>query len=248
MRERVGARNPRSWLMRFHTQTAGCSLTAQQPECNIIRTTVQALAAVLGGTQSLHTNSMDEALALPSEKAVRIALRTQQILAEESGVANTIDPLAGSYFVEALTNQMEEQAEEYFRKIEALGGMVRAIELGFPQREIAESAYRYQKALESGEQVVVGVNKYVVDEKITIPILRVDPEVERRQIARLQRIRAERDEGAVRQCLRRLEDEARGTGNLMYPILECVRAYCTLGEMMDTLRRVFGTYREPAMY
>ncbi|MBC7338623.1 MAG: methylmalonyl-CoA mutase family protein [Firmicutes bacterium] len=248
MRERFGARNPRSWLMRFHTQTAGCSLTAQQPECNIIRTTVQALAAVLGGTQSLHTNSMDEALALPSEKAVRIALRTQQILAEESGVANTIDPLAGSYFVEALTNQMEEQAEEYFRKIEALGGMVRAIELGFPQREIADSAYRYQKALEAGEQVVVGVNKYVLEEKITIPILRVDPEVERRQIARLQRIRAERDGGAVRECLRRLEDEARGTGNLMYPILECVRAYCSLGEMMDTLRRVFGTYREPAIY
>ncbi|MEW5933491.1 MAG: methylmalonyl-CoA mutase family protein [Bacillota bacterium] len=248
MRERFGARNPRSWLMRFHTQTAGCSLTAQQPECNIIRTTVQALAAVLGGTQSLHTNSMDEALALPSEKAVRIALRTQQILAEESGVANTIDPLAGSYFVEALTNEMEEQAEEYFRKIEALGGMVRAIELGFPQREIADSAYRYQKALEAGEQVVVGVNKYVLDEKIAIPILRVDPEVERRQIERLKRIRAERDEGAVRQCLRRLEDEARGTGNLMYPILECVRAYCSLGEMMDTLRRVFGTYREPAIY
>ncbi|MDI6824049.1 MAG: methylmalonyl-CoA mutase family protein [Bacillota bacterium] len=248
MRERFGARNPRSWLMRFHTQTAGCSLTAQQPECNIIRTTVQALAAVLGGTQSLHTNSMDEALALPSEKAVRIALRTQQILAEESGVANTIDPLAGSYFVEALTNQMEEQAEEYFRKIEALGGMVRAIELGFPQREIADSAYRYQKALEAGEQVVVGVNKYVLEEKIAIPILRVDPEVERRQIERLKRIRAERDGGAVRQCLRRLEDEARGTGNLMYPILECVRAYCSLGEMMDTLGRVFGTYREPAMY
>ncbi|MEW6399173.1 MAG: methylmalonyl-CoA mutase family protein [Bacillota bacterium] len=248
MRERFGARNPRSWLMRFHTQTAGCSLTAQQPECNIIRTAVQALAAVLGGTQSLHTNSMDEALALPSEKAVRIALRTQQILAEESGVANTIDPLAGSYFVEALTDQMEEQAEEYFRKIEALGGMIRAIELGFPQREIADSAYRYQKALESGEQVVVGVNRYVLDEKVGIPILRVDPEVERRQVGRLQRVRAERDQGAVRQCLGRLEDGARGSGNLMYPILECVRAYCTLGEIMDTLRRVFGTYREPAMY
>jgi len=249
MREKFGARNPRSWWLRFHTQTAGCSLTAQQPECNIVRTAYQALAAVLGGTQSLHTNSMDEALALPSEKAVRIALRTQQILAEETGVANTIDPLGGSYFVEALTDRMEEQAEEYVRKIENMGGMVKAIEKGFPQREIADAAYRYQKAMEAGELTVVGVSKYTVEEKTAIPVLRVDPEVQRRQIARLQQVRAERDAVAVRQTLRRLEDGARdGRLNLMYPILECVRAYCSLGEIVDAMRRVFGVYREPAIF
>ncbi|HHY94482.1 MAG TPA: methylmalonyl-CoA mutase family protein [Firmicutes bacterium] len=249
MRGKFCARNPRSWWLRFHTQTAGCSLTAQQPECNIVRTAYQALAAVLGGTQSLHTNSMDEALALPSDKAVRIALRTQQILAEETGVANTIDPLGGSYFVEGLTERMEEQAEEYVRKIENMGGMVKAIEKGFPQREVADAAYRYQKAMEAGELTVVGVSKYTVEEKTAIPVLRVDPEVQRRQIARLQQVRAERDAVAVRQTLRRLEDEARdGRANLMYPILECVRAYCSLGEIMDAMRRVFGVYREPAIF
>jgi len=245
MREKFGARNPRSWWLRFHTQTAGCSLTAQQPENNIVRTTIQALAAVLGGTQSLHTNSMDEALALPGELAARIALRTQQIIAYESGVANTIDPLAGSYYVEALTNKMEQQAYEYFDKIEKLGGVIAAIEKGFFQKEIADSAARYQREIDEKRRIVVGVNEYVLDEPLRIPLLKMDPEGYNRQVARLQRVRRERDNGAVQKALRALEDAARGTENLMPYIIEAVRAYATLGEICGVLRKVFGEYREP---
>jgi len=245
MREKFGARNPRSWWLRFHTQTAGCSLTAQQPENNIVRTTIQALAAVLGGTQSLHTNSMDEALALPGELAARIALRTQQIIAYESGVANTIDPLAGSYYVDALTNKMEQQAYEYFDKIEKLGGVIAAIEKGFFQKEIADSAARYQREIDEKRRIVVGVNEYVLDEPLRIPLLKMDPEGYNRQVARLQRVRRERDNGAVQKALRALEDAARGTENLMPYIIEAVRAYATLGEICGVLRKVFGEYREP---
>jgi len=247
MKETFGARNPRSWWMRFHTQTAGCSLTAQQPENNIVRTAIQALAAVLGGTQSLHTNSMDEALALPSESAVRIALRTQQIIAHESGVVNTVDPLAGSYFVEALTNRMEEEAYQYFRKIESLGGMLGAIERGFPQREIAESAYRYQREIDTGQRTIVGVNDYLTDEHVTIPLLEIDREGERRQRERLARVRRERDNELVAQRLEALREAAQGTENLMPPILDAVRAYATLGEICGVFREVFGEYREPVI-
>ncbi len=247
MRERFGAKNPRSWWMRFHTQTAGCSLTAQQPENNIVRTAIQALAAVLGGTQSLHTNSMDEALALPSESAVRIALRTQQIIAHESGVVNTVDPLAGSYFVEALTNRMEEEAYEYFRKIESLGGMLGAIERGFPQREIAESAYRYQREIDTGQRTVVGVNDYLTEEHVTIPLLEIDREGEQRQRERLARVRRERDNELVAQRLEALREAAQGTDNLMPYILDAVRAYATLGEICGVFREVFGEYREPVI-
>jgi len=249
MKETFGAKNPRSWWMRFHTQTAGCSLTAQQPENNIVRTAIQALAAVLGGTQSLHTNSMDEALALPSESAVRIALRTQQIIAHESGVVNTVDPLAGSYFVEALTNRMEVEAYEYFRKIESLGGMLGAIERGFPQREIAESAYRYQREIDAasltGQRIVVGVNDYLTEERVAIPLLKIDREGERRQRERLARVRRERDNELVAQRLEALREAAQGTENLMPYILDAVRPYATLGEICDVFREVFGEYREP---
>lgn len=245
MRERFKAKDPRSWWMRFHTQTAGCSLTAQQPENNIVRTTIQALAAVLGGTQSLHTNSMDEALALPSELAVRIALRTQQIIAHESGVANTVDPLAGSYLVESWTNRLEEEAYEYFDKIEALGGVIPAIEQGFFQREIAASAYRYQREIEERRRIVVGVNEYQMDEPLTIPLLKLDPEGERRQRERLARVRRERDNRLLQQRLAALRRAAKGTENLMPYILDAVRAYGTLGEICDVLREVFGEYREP---
>jgi methylmalonyl-CoA mutase, N-terminal domain len=255
MRERYGAKNPESWKLRFHTQTAGCSLTEQQPLNNIIRVTIQALAAVLGGTQSLHTNSYDEALALPSEEAVRIALRTQQIIAYESGVADTIDPLAGSYFVEALTNEIERAALDYIKKIEEMGhgsileGVLVGIENGFFQREIAQAAYEYQKQVESGEQIIVGVNKYVMpqDEKAKVNILRVDPEVQRRQIERLKRVRAERDNRAVKRALERLEEAARSRENTMPYILEAVKAYASVGEIMEVLKKVHGTYREPAM-
>jgi methylmalonyl-CoA mutase N-terminal domain/subunit len=247
MKETFGAKDPRSWWMRFHTQTAGCSLTAQQPENNIVRTAIQALAAVLGGTQSLHTNSMDEALALPSETAVRIALRTQQIIAHESGVVNTVDPLAGSYFVEALTNRMEEKAYGYFRKIESLGGMLGAIERGFPQREIAESAYRYQREIDTGQRTVVGVNDYLADEPLTIPLLEIDREGERRQRERLARVRRERDNELVSQRLEALREAAQGTENLMPHILDAVRAYATLGEICGVFRDVFGEYREPVI-
>jgi methylmalonyl-CoA mutase, N-terminal domain len=249
MREKYGAKSPRSWLLRFHTQTAGVSLTAQQPENNIVRVAIQALAAVMGGTQSLHTNSMDEALALPSEKAVTVALRTQQIIGHESGVANTIDPLAGSYFVEAMTNRMEEEANAYFRQIERLGGLVPAIEAGFFQREIAEAAYVYQREIDAGERIIVGVNDYVSGEPLAIPFLQMDPQGYERQLARLQRVRAERDSAVVQQTLRRLAGAARDeTINLMPPILECVTAYATLGEITDVFREVFGIYHEPVYF
>jgi methylmalonyl-CoA mutase N-terminal domain/subunit len=247
MRYTFGAKNPRSWLMRFHTQTAGCSLTAQQPENNIVRTAWQALAAVLGGTQSLHTNSMDEALALPSEYAVKVALRTQQLIAHESGVVNTIDPLAGSYFVEALTNRMEKETYDYFRKIEALGGVIPALEKGFFQREIAEAAYRYQMEIDTRLRVVVGINDLVEDAPIQIPLLRMDPEGYERQVARLEQIRRRRDNERVGVTLQALREAAQGTGNTMPYILDCVRAYATLGEIMGLFREVFGEYREPTI-
>ncbi len=244
MRERFGAKNPRSWWLRFHTQTAGCSLLAQQPELNLMRTTIQALAAVMGGTQSLHTNSWDEALALPSDKAARLALRTQQIIAHESGVANTVDPLGGSFFVETLTNQMEEECYQYFRQIEDLGGVLPAIEAGFFQREIAEASFRYQREIEAQERVIVGVNEYVMDEPIEIPILEMDSEGERRHEARLERLRGERDNEQAQRCLEALREACRGTDNLMPPILDAVNAYCTLGEVCGVMREVFGDYQE----
>ncbi len=247
MRETFGAKDPRSWLLRFHTQTAGCSLTAQQPENNIVRTAWQALAAVLGGTQSLHTNSMDEALALPSAYAVKIALRTQQLLAHESGVTNTVDPLAGSYFVEALTNRMEQEAYDYFRKAEALGGVIPALEKGFFQREIAEASYRYQVEIDSQQRTIVGVNDYVEDKPVRIPLLEMDPEGYERQIARLGRVRRERDNERVGASLEALRQSAAGKENMMPCILDCVRAYATLGEIMGVLRQVFGEYREPTI-
>ena len=248
MRDKYGAKNPRSWLLRTHAQTAGASLTAQQPENNIVRVAIQALAAVLGGTQSLHTNSMDEALALPSAKAATIALRTQQIIAHESGVANAIDPLAGSFYLEQLTNQMEEQANAYFEQIKAFGGVVPAIEAGFFQKEIAEASYRYQYEIDTHQRTVVGVNAYVAAEPIAIPILEMDPEGYGRQVARLKRLRAERDNGRVRRTLTELADAARGDENLMPPIIEAVRAYATLGEITDVFREVFGVYHEPVYF
>jgi methylmalonyl-CoA mutase N-terminal domain/subunit len=244
LHERFGAQNPRSLWLRFHAQTAGCSLTAQQPENNIVRTAIQALAAILGGCQSLHTNSMDEALALPSEKAVTIALRTQQIIAEESGVANTVDPLGGSYFVEALTNRMEEECLAYFRRIEDLGGVIPAIRRGFFQSEIADAAYRYQREIDSGRRGVIGVNRYAIKTPLEIPILEMDPHGEARHLERLNRVRATRDNALVKQRLEALREAALGTENLMPPILDCVRAYATIGEMCDVLRDVFGVYRE----
>ncbi len=244
MRERFGAQNPRSWMLRFHTQTAGCSLTAQQPYNNIVRVTVQALAAILGGTQSLHTNSLDETLALPSEQAVTIALRTQQILAEESGVAHTVDPLGGSYFVEALTDRMEREALDYIERIEAMGGMVAAIEAGFPQREIAEAAYRYQREVDEGRKTIVGVNRYRMDEEARPEILRIGPEVERLQLERLAQVKAARDERRVQRALAALQQAARGEENLLGPMLECVKAYATVGEICSSLVPVFGTYQE----
>lgn len=247
MKERFKAKDERSWLMRFHTQTAGCSLSAQQPENNIVRTTIQALAAVLGGTQSLHTNSMDEALALPSELAVRVALRTQQIIAHESGVVNTVDALAGSYAIESMTNRLESQAYEYFDKIEALGGVIPAIEQGFFQREIAASAYRYQREIDEGRRVVVGVNAYQSEEPLSVPLLEMDPEGERRQRSRLARLREERDNALLKQRLEALRQAALGSDNLMPFILDAVRAYGTLGEICDVLRGVFGEYREPVI-
>jgi methylmalonyl-CoA mutase N-terminal domain/subunit len=247
MRETFGAKSPRSWLLRFHTQTAGCSLTSQQPENNIVRTAWQALAAVLGGTQSLHTNSMDEALALPSEYAVKIALRTQQLIAHESGVVNTIDPLAGSYLVEAQTNRLEREAYDYFHKIQALGGVIPAIERGFFQREIAEAAYRYQIEIDTHQRTVVGVNEYSEAAPIRIPLLEMDPKGYERQAARLDRIRRERDNERAGTSLETLRRAARGHDNTMPYILDCVRAYATLGEIMGVFRQVFGEYREPTI-
>ena len=246
--KKLGAKKDRSLLMRFHTQTAGCSLTAQQPEINIVRVTMQALAAVLGGTQSLHTNSMDEALALPSEKAVRIALRTQQIIAEESGVTDTIDPLGGSYFVEWLTDKMEEETYKYFDKIERFGGVIPAIEKGFFQREIAESAYKYQKEIDKKERTIVGVNQYKMNEDLSIPILKMDEKGEHRQIIRLKKLRKDRDRSKFDRNLKRLRQAAERDENLIPYILDCVHSYATLGETCDVLREVFGEYKEPAIY
>jgi methylmalonyl-CoA mutase N-terminal domain/subunit len=245
MRHTFGARDPRSWLMRFHTQTAGVSLTAQQPENNIIRVAIQALAAVLGGTQSLHTNSMDEALALPSEHAVTIALRTQQILAEESGVANTVDPLGGSFFVEAQTNHIESQAYDYFRRIEELGGVLPAIEKGFFQSEISDAAYRYQREIDEDVRKIVGVNAYQDFKPYEIPILEMDPQGYRRQVDRLEQLRKERDNGRVGQSLDRLRIACLGTENNMPHILDAVRSYTTLGEIVGVMKEVFGVYAEP---
>jgi methylmalonyl-CoA mutase N-terminal domain/subunit len=249
MREKYGAQDPRSWLMRFHTQTAGVSLTAQQPEVNLIRTALEALAAVLGGTQSLHTNSFDEALALPTEHAVRLALRTQQVIAHETGVVNTIDPLGGSYYLEQLTNELERQAYDYFERIEELGGVIPAIEQNFMQREIAEASFRYQSEVERGERIVVGVNRYEQEEEQPIEILRIDPALERKQIERVQGVRASRDSAAAEAALTRLrEDAAHNDRNLMEPIMECSRAYVTMGEMCDALRDVWGTWRETPVF
>ena len=248
MRDTFGAQNSRSWWLRFHSQTAGVSLTAQQPENNIVRTALQALAAVMGGTQSLHTNSMDEALALPSERAVRIALRTQQILAHESGVVNTIDPLGGSYFVEALTDEMERQTRHMFAEIEAQGGVIPALEKGYFQRAIADAAARYQREIDTGERTIVGVNDYVSDEPLQIPILAMDPQGYDVQVARLNRVRRERDHDMVRLRLEQLRNAAADERvNLMPLLLDAVRAYATLGEMMATLRQVFGEYMEPTI-
>jgi methylmalonyl-CoA mutase, N-terminal domain len=246
MRETFGARNPRSWLLRFHTQTAGVSLTAQQPENNIVRVAIQALAAVLGGTQSLHTNSMDEALALPSEEAVTIAMRTQQVIAEESGVGNTIDPLGGSFFVEHETDKIERQVYDYWRQVDALGGVLPAIDKGFFQSEISSAAYEYQRQVDGGDRRIIGVNAYANDnEEIRIPILDMDPQGYDRQVARLEQLRQERDNERVGATLAALHDAAEGEENLMPYLLDAVHAYATLGEITDVLREVFGLYEEP---
>jgi methylmalonyl-CoA mutase N-terminal domain/subunit len=249
MKNKYGAKNPRSWMLRFHTQTAGCSLTAQQPENNIVRTAFQAMAGVLGGTNSLHTNSMDETLALPSEKAVKIALRTQQILAYETGVPNTVDPLGGSYFVEALTTRMEEEAEQYFETIDTLGGVIPAIEAGFFQREIAEAAYRYQRDLDEKKKIIVGVNDFVEGgETIDIPILQISPDVEIKQRKRLAEVRQSRNAETVDQSLADLKKAAEDGTNLMPKLLACTRAYASLGETCKTLAEVYGVYEEPAVF
>ncbi len=244
MRGHFKAKNPRSWMLRFHTQTAGSTLTAQQPENNIVRTAIQALAAVLGGTQSLHTNSYDEALALPTEQAARIALRTQQVIAYESGAPQTVDPLAGSYYVEALTNQIEKSAAEYLGKIEVMGGMLKAIERGFVQQEIQNAAYEYQQAVDRQDAVVVGVNRFEVEEEKPIPIQKIDPALEPKQIERVRALRARRDEGIWKDALKKVEGAARSSENLMPRILAAVEAYATVGEISDAMRRVFGEYKE----
>ena len=247
MKETFQAKNPRSWLCRFHTQTAGVSLTAQQPENNVVRVAIQALAAVLGGTQSLHTNSLDEALALPSEHAVTIALRTQQIIAEESGVTNTVDPLGGSFFVEALTDRIEQQAYDYFRRVEDLGGVIPAIEKGFFQSEISDAAYRYQREIDRGIRRIVGVNAYAEKKPLTIPILEMDPAGYERQVKRLEEVRKTRDNGKVGQALDRLRIALSGTENTMPHLMEAVHAYATLGEIVQVMKEVFGVYEEPTM-
>jgi methylmalonyl-CoA mutase N-terminal domain/subunit len=246
MKERFGAKNPRSWLLRTHCQTAGASLTAQQPFNNVVRVAIQALAGVLGGTQSLHTNSMDETLALPTEQSVMVALRTQQIIAEESGAANIIDPLGGSWAVEALTDKMEKEAFAYINRIDELGGIIRAIEIGYPQKEIADAAYRYQQQLDSGEKAIVGVNKYVVPEERPMEILKIDHVVERSQVERVRKIKRERDTSAVQETLGRVHAACRNGENLMPHLIEAVKVYCTLGEISDVYRDVFGVYRDPA--
>jgi len=249
MRERYGARNPRSWLLRFHTQTAGVSLTAQQPEVNIVRTALEAMAAVLGGTQSLHTNSFDEALALPTEDAVRIALRTQQVIAHETGAGNTIDPLGGSYYLEDLTNRLEAEAYDYFDRIEKLGGVVAAIKENFFQREIADASFRYQHEVEQKQRIIVGVNRYELEDEPEVEILRIDPALERKQIERVQALRGRRDSAAVEASLSAVANAAdRENANLMPALLEAARAYVTLGEMCDALRQVWGTWRETPVF
>ena len=249
MKEKYGAKNPRSWWLRFHTQTAGCTLTAQQPENNIVRTAFQALAAVLGGTQSLHTNSMDETLALPSEKAVKIALRTQQLLAYETGVINTVDPLGGSYYVESLTDKMEDGANKIFDEIDSLGGVIPAIEAGYFQREIADAAYRYQLELEKKEKYMIGINEFVEEnEKVDIPILQVSPEVEKKQNQRLAALKARRNNEAVEESLKKLKEAAVENKNLMPLLIEASENYCTLGEMINTLKVPFGVYEETAVF
>jgi methylmalonyl-CoA mutase, N-terminal domain len=255
LKERYGARDPRSWLMRFHTQTAGVSLTAQQPHVNIVRTTLEALSAVLGGTQSLHTNSFDEALALPTEDAVRLALRTQQVIAHETGVTSTIDPLGGSYYLEDLTNRLEAQAYDYFARIEKLGGVVAAIKDNFFQREIAEASFIYQTEVEAEQRVIVGVNRYELEDEPPIEILKIEPALEQQQIERVQALRARRDSAAVEAALARLKEEANGgttgrspTVNLMDPIVAAARAYVTMGEMCDALREVWGVWRETPVF
>ena len=249
LREKYGAKNPRSWLMRFHTQTAGVSLTAQQPEVNIVRTALEAMAAVLGGTQSLHTNSFDEALALPTEDAVRIALRTQQVIAHESGAVNTIDPLGGSYYLEDLTNRLEAEAYDYFDRIEKLGGVIPAIKENFFQREIADASFRYQHEVEQRQRIIVGVNRYELEDEQEVEILRIDPALERKQIERVQELRGRRDSAAVEAALSAVADAAaREDVNLMPGLLEAARAYATLGEMCDALRKVWGTWRETPVF
>jgi methylmalonyl-CoA mutase N-terminal domain/subunit len=249
LRERYGARNPRSWLMRFHTQTAGVSLTAQQPEVNIIRTALEALAAVLGGTQSLHTNSFDEALALPTENAVRLALRTQQVIAHETGVVNTIDPLGGSYYVEDLTKRLEAEAYDYFDRIRKLGGVIPAIKENFFQREIADASFRYQHEVEQRQRIIVGVNRYEHEDEQPLELLRIDPALEQKQIGRVQALRARRDSSAVESALARLkEDAARDDRNLMQPIVDASNTYVTMGEMCDALRDVWGVWRETPVF
>ena len=249
LKERYGARNPRSWLMRFHAQTAGVSLTAQQPEVNIIRTALEAMAAVLGGTQSLHTNSFDEALALPTENAVRLALRTQQVIAHETGVVNTIDPLGGSYYVEDLTNRLEAEAYDYFDRIRKLGGVIPAIKENFFQREIAEASFRYQHEVEQKQRIVVGVNRYELEDEQPLELLRIDPALEGKQIARVQALRARRDSATVEAALARLkEDAAHEDRNLMPPIVDASKAYVTMGEMCDALREVWGVWRETPVF
>ncbi|MDE2845084.1 MAG: methylmalonyl-CoA mutase family protein [Gemmatimonadota bacterium] len=248
MRRRYGARSERSWMLRFHTQTAGCSLTAQQPENNIVRTAVEALSAVLGGTQSLHTNALDEAYALPSEKAARIAVRTQQIIAHETGVTDTVDPLGGSYYVESLTNRLEEEAEAYFKKIDGFGGMVGAIEAGFPQREIMAAANRYQAEIEERERIITGVNEFVAPEERDLETLRIDPRIEREQRSRLDAVRLRRDGSAARHALDKLGTALRNGENIMPPMLAAVKAYATLGEIVGVMQEVHGLYDEPAAY
>jgi methylmalonyl-CoA mutase N-terminal domain/subunit len=249
LKERYGAKNPRSWLMRFHTQTAGVSLTAQQPEVNIIRTALEAMAAVLGGTQSLHTNSFDEALALPTENAVRLALRTQQVIAHETGVVNTIDPLGGSYYVEELTNRLEAEAYDYFDRIRKLGGVIPAIKENFFQREIADASFRYQHEVEQKQRIVVGVNRYELEDEEPLEILKIDPALEGEQIGRVQALRARRDSAVVESALARLkEDAAHEDRNLMPQIVDASKAYVTMGEMCDALREVWGVWRETPVF
>ena len=248
MKERFHAKNPRSWQLRTHAQTAGVSLTAQQPLNNVARVALQGLAAVLGGTQSLHTNSMDETLALPTEEAATVALRTQQILAHESGVVATPDPLGGSYFVEALTDKVEEEALRYIHRIDEMGGIIAAVERGYPQKEIADSAYKFQQQVERDERIIVGVNRFVSDEEVAIPVLKIDPEIERRQIERIQAVRARRDPAAHGRAIEALRDACMSSKNLVPHVLDAVRAYATLGEVSDVFREAYGVYREPAVF